>query len=341
MHSGQPHPNVTLTRHVEALAVTRAQTSLMRRRNMLRATLALVLVIGVVTMGTPTAMAAPTGRYRTQPAGTAARLVDLGLSVTVEAGATRLVSSHLVVGGAGELTAVSHLVYCRPLGSSTVTERIVSGQNVIRATKVVLLTRALVSAPATRALSCRLYGIFINHTSTRVWGTISVLAGTDLQRLTAPIRSSAQAWQNGQALVNSEYRAAPVRFTPAAGARSIQAFGDVNITVCYYSSGGTCLGAGARRSGSHAYVGTQFVVRQLQANGAICRSYYSGPLVGTNISSTIHHFKINKSIINIPVTASCTSRTFIAYVRVTANRGANSILVEPIHQSETALYVRP
>jgi hypothetical protein len=307
----------------------------------LRAALALALGIGVAAAVTSTAIAAPTGRYRTQPAGTAARLVDLGLSVTVEAGATRLVSSNLVVGGAGELTAVSHLVYCRRVGSSTVTERIVTGQNVLRATKVTLLTRALVTAPAAGALGCRLYAIFINHTSTRIWGTISVLAGTSLQRLTAPVHSSAQAWQSGQVLVNTEYRAAPVRFTPAAGARSIQAFGDVNVTVCYDGSAGTCLGAGSRRSAARAYVGTQFVVRQLHADGAICRSYSSGPLVGTSISSTIHHFKINKSIANIPVTSSCTSRAFLAYMRVTANRSANSILVEPNHQSETALYVRP
>jgi hypothetical protein len=296
----------------------------------LRAALALALGIGVAAAVTSTAIAAPTGRYRTQPAGTAARLVDLGLSVTVEAGATRLVS-----------TAVSHLVYCRRVGSSTVTERIVTGQNVLRATKVTLLTRALVTAPAAGALGCRLYAIFINHTSTRIWGTISVLAGTSLQRLTAPVHSSAQAWQSGQVLVNTEYRAAPVRFTPAAGARSIQAFGDVNVTVCYDGSAGTCLGAGSRRSAARAYVGTQFVVRQLHADGAICRSYSSGPLVGTSISSTIHHFKINKSIANIPVTSSCTSRAFLAYMRVTANRSANSILVEPNHQSETALYVRP
>jgi hypothetical protein len=54
----------------------------------------------------------------------------------------------------------------------------------------------------------------------------------------------------------------------------------------------------------------------------------------------IHHLKINQSIVNIPITGSCTSRTFIAAVRVTANLGANSIVVEANHQSGTGMYVR-
>jgi hypothetical protein len=93
----------------------------------------------------------------------------------------------------------------------------------------------------------------------------------------------------------TSYRAAPVRFTSVAGARYVQAFGDVNVTVCYTGDKdrGACLGAGSRRRGSYAYVGAQLVVQQLQASGAICRSYDSGPLVGTRISSTIHHFKLN------------------------------------------------
>jgi hypothetical protein len=315
----------------------------MSRTTVLRATLALVLGVSVTTMGTPapTATAATIGRYRTQPAGTPQALVNLGLAVTVSAGTTRLVSSYLVVGNAGQLTAVSHLVYCRVAGSSTVTQRIVTGQNVTRGTRVVLLTRGLVTAPATRALTCQLYAVLINHASTRVYGTINVLAGTSL-RLSAPIHSSAQVWQYNKALVNSSYAAAPVRFTARATATSIQAIGDVNVTVCYPGDNrGACLGRGSRRSASYAYVGTQLVVRPLQASGAVCRTYVSGPLAGTRITWEIHHRKLNLNIINIPVSSSCTSRRFSAYVRVTANRRANSVVVENNHQSETALYVRP
>lgn len=210
------------------------------------------------------------------------------------------------------------------------------------ATAATLLTRALVTVPTTGALACRLYGVLINHASTRVYGTITVLAGTSLQRLTAPIHSSAQAWQFSKALVNTAHRAAPVRFTPVAGATSIQAIGDVTITVCYpRDTKGACLGKGSRRSTPYAYAGTQLVVQQLQANGAICRTFVNGPLTGTRITWEIHHRKLNRSIINIPVSSSCTSRTFSAYTRVTANAGANSIVVENNHQSETALYVRP
>lgn len=312
----------------------------------MRMALALALTMGasVATVGTPaTATAATTARYRTQPLGTAPGLVNLGLSVTVPAGTTRLVSSYLVVGGASTLTAVSHLVYCRRAGSTTVTERIVTGQNVLRATKATLLTRALVTAPATSALDCRLHAIFFRLTSARVGGTINVLAGTSLRKLTLPIQSSAQTWQAGRVLVNKSYHVATVLFTPVEGARSIQAVGDVNVTVC--SKGGKdrggCSGAGSRRSASYASVGTQFVVQQLQDDGSICRTVINGPLAATRISNTIHHWKLNKSISNVAVSPSCTSRKFRSYVRVTTSSLANSVVVEENHQSETALYVRP
>jgi hypothetical protein len=323
----------------------------MHRGTVLRTALALMLMLGVsvVTIGTP-ATAATTGRYRTQPMRTVPAPVNLGLSVTVKAGTTHLVSSYLVVGGASTLTLVSHLVYCRLAGSATVTERIVTGQNVLRATKVTLLTRALVTAPATGDLTCRLYAIFFRLTTGRVGGTINVLSGTSLMqsgtslnRLATPIQSSAQTWQDGRVLVNTSYRAAPVRFTPVEGTDSIQAFGDVNVTVCYDGGKdrGSCLGAGSRRSALFASVGTQLVVQQLQADGTVCRTMVNGPLVATRISNTIHHWKFNKSVSNIAVSSTCTSPEFRAYLRVTTSRIANSIVVEENHQSETALYVRP
>ncbi len=268
-------------------------------------------------------------------------VVDLGLPVTVRAGTTTLISSFLVVGLAGELTAVSNVVYCRPPGSSTIAERIVSGQNVARGTTVTLPARGLVNAPAGHALNCRSYALFINHTSTRVYGTISVLPGTRLQVL-ARIRPSAQTWQPGQVLVSSSYSTPPVRFTAAAGASSIQSLGDVNVTVCYGGNKtGICTGAGSRRSRTFGYVGTQFSVRQLNANGTVCRTFVNHPLVGTVLTTEIHHLKITQSIVNVPITRSCTSRTFVAAVRVTANRSANSVVAEANHQSVTAMYVKP
>ena len=307
----------------------------------MRAVLALVLGVSIMTIGSPTASAVATGRYRTAPAMSPATVVDLGLPVTVNAGTTMLINSFLVVGLAGELTAVSNVVYCRRPGSSTIAERIVTGQNVARGTKITLLTRGLVTAPAGNALNCRSYALFINHVSTRVFGTISVLPGTRLQVL-ARIRSSAQTWQPGQVLVSSSYSTPSVRFTAAAGASSIQSFGDVNVTVCYDgNTGGICAGAGSRRTRTFGYVGTQFSVRQLNANGTVCRTFVNHPLAGTVLTSEIHHLKINQSIVNIPITRSCTSRQFIASVRVTANRSANSVVVEANHQSVTGMYIKP
>jgi hypothetical protein len=248
------------------LAVTDPYAPRMRGGILLRAALALMVGISLVTIGTTAATAATTGRYRTQPAGMTPALVDLGLSVTVAAGDTQLVTAH---------------------------------------------------------------------------GTITVLAGTSLRTLSAPTGSSAQTWQPNQALVNTSYAAAPVQFTPDEEANTIQAFGDVNVTVCYYGSTGTCLGAGSRRSTTRAYVGTQLVVNQLQSDGTVCSTFVNGPALGTSITSTIHHYKINTSITDIPVSSSCTSRTFQASVRVTASAGYNSIIVEPNHQSQTSLYVRP
>lgn len=309
----------------------------MHRGKVLRTALSLLLMLSFGTATTLTASATTAGRHRTQPAGATAALVDLGISVIVPSGTTRLVSSHLVVGGAGELTAVSHLVYCQLAGSSTVTDRIVSGQNVERAANVTLLTRALLTAPATGPLTCNLYVILINHTSTTKFGTISILPGTDLAATEAD-PSSVNVWQIGQALVNTQYRTGPALLTPLTGTTSIQAIGDINVTVCY-SAVGACLGAGSRRSATYAYVGTQLVVQQLNADGAVCRTMVDGPLVATIITTTIHHRKFNKTISDIPLDGSCTSQTFRAFVRVTANRGANSIVVEPNHQSVTALYL--
>jgi len=305
-----------------------------------RGVLALILGAGIMTIGLPSASAVATGRYRTAPASTPATVVDLGLPVTVPAGTTMLINSYLVVGLAGELTAVSSVVYCRPPGSSTIAERIVSGQNVAAGTKITLLTRGLVTAPGGNALNCRSYALFINHTSARVYGTISILTGTRLQ-VVPRISSSAEIWQ-GQTLINSSYSSTSAPFTAAAGATWIQSFGDVNVTECYGgNTTGVCAGAGSRRSKTYAYVGTQFSVRQLNANGTVCRTFVNHPLAGTVLTGEIHHLKINQSIVNVPITSSCTSRTFIAVVRVTANASANSIVVEGNHQTVTAMYVRP
>lgn len=304
--------------------------------------LALVLGVSTMTIGASSASAVAIGRYRTAPALKPYTVVDLGLPVTVPARTTMLINSYLVVGLAGELTGVSNVVYCRPPGSSTIAERLVTGQNVATGTKVTLLTRGLVTAPAGNALNCRSYALFINHTSTRVYGTISVLPGTRLQVLPS-IPSSAQLWQPSQVLVNASYSTPSVRFTAPTGANSIQSFGDVNVTLCYGAGGGSdvpCARSGSRRSRTFAYVGTQFSVRQLNANGTVCRSFVNHPLAGTVLTQAIHHLKINQYIVNIPITGSCTSRTFIAAVRVTANRGANSIVVEANHQSGTGMYVR-
>ena len=312
----------------------------MHRGKVTRAVLALVLGVSITTIGASSASAVAIGRYRTAPALKPPTVVDLGLPVTVPARTTMLINSYLVVGLAGELTAVSSVVYCRPPGSSTIAARLVTGQNVATGTKVTLLTRGLVTAPAGNALNCRSYALFINHTSTRVYGTVSVLPGTRLQVLPR-IPSSAQLWQPGQVLVNASYSTPSVRFTAPRGARAIQSFGDVNVTVCYRcSSDVLCARSGSRRSRTFAHVGTQFSVRQLNANGTVCRSFVNHPLAGTVLTQEIHHLKINQSIVNIPITGSCTSRTFIAAVRVTANRGANSIVVEANHQSGTGTYVR-
>ena len=61
----------------------------MRGGILLRAVLALMVGVSLVTIGTPAAMAATTGRFRTQPAGRTPALDDLGPPVPGAAGATQ------------------------------------------------------------------------------------------------------------------------------------------------------------------------------------------------------------------------------------------------------------
>src|SRR5664280_2021734 len=88
----------------------------MHRGKVTRAVLALVLGVSIMTIGASSASAVAIGRYRTAPALKPPTVVDLGLQVTVPARTTMLINSYLVLGLAGELTAVSSvcLLYTSP-----------------------------------------------------------------------------------------------------------------------------------------------------------------------------------------------------------------------------------
>jgi hypothetical protein len=319
----------------------------------LRRTLTKVAVVGMIAAAVPIALTAGTasaattvpisapGTYASDPSNTPAgskHTRALGATITVPAGQTHYLSSKLNVTGADEVTEVSHMIYCRRPGQTTNAAQLVTGQNVLASGGVSVLTRGFVTAPADSALSCAVYSQFVNHHAP-VTGSITVLSSSYLQDVYGAISSVKQTF-NGKVLVNSSLSANSTTFTAPAGATTIQAIGDVNITVCYNVNNGLCQrSAGARMDGTNSLVGTQLVASQLNANGSVCHVTTNGALAGVTVTSTIHHFKINTWITSVPVLASCSSRDFVVYTRVTANASHNSFLVEANNQSVGAAFV--
>lgn len=281
------------------------------------------------------------GTYASDPSSTpsgAKTTRSLGGAVQVPAGSTRYLSGKLYVDGAAQVTEVSHMLYCRRPGESTNYAQLVTGQNVLAGTATTLLTRGFVTAPADSALTCSVYAQFVNHAAD-AHGSITVLGSSYLQDVDGDIAAVTQTF-GPSTLVNTSVNLDPVAFTAPAGATAVQAIGDVSVTVCYGVDGGLCQrSAGARMDGTSSYVGTQLVVNQLDAQGAVCRTTTNGALQGTTVSTTVHHYRINTWLTDVPVDASCGSRDFVSYTRVTANAGANSFKTEANNQSVGAVFV--
>ena len=305
------------------------------------AVLPVVVTAGTADAATTVPISAP-GRYASDPSSTPSgskHTRALGGAITVPAGQTDYLSSKLNVTGSGEVTEVSHMIYCRRPGQTTNAAQLVTGQNVLTGASITLLTRGFVTAPADSALTCAVYAQFVNHHA-NVAGHITVLSSSYLQDVYGAISSVKQTF-NGKTLVNSTLSANIVNYTAPAGVASIQAIGDLNVTVCYGAAdNGLCVhSAGARMGGSDSLVGTQLVANQLNADGSVCHTTTNGGLVGVYVTSTIHHFKINTWLTDIPVLATCSSRNFVVYTRVTANAAHNSFVVEANNQSVGAAFV--
>ncbi|MEV0272268.1 hypothetical protein AB0H43_26115 [Hamadaea sp. NPDC050747] len=280
------------------------------------------------------------GVYTVQPTSTNDHPIvhDLDAGIVVPAGTTKYLSSKLIVSQASVVTETSHLVYCTQAGSSTLVDRLVSGQNVLAGASTTILTRGMITAPSSGNLTCALKAIFIDHSGSSDPESIRVESSTYVEDVFGVLAASAQTYQPTRTRVDTGYYAASVTFTAPAGVTSIQAIGDVNVTTCYGSSPEP-LCAGGRLTGGYAYVGTQLVVNQLNSNGSVCVTTTNGDLAGVTVTNTVHHFKINTWHTSVPVSAACTSRDFQASTRVTANTGAESIIVEANHQSLTAMFV--
>jgi hypothetical protein len=280
------------------------------------------------------------GTYSVQPTSTNDTPIvrDLGAQIVVPAGTTKYLSSKLVVSQATVVAETSHLVYCTQAGSTTLVDRLVSGQNVLAGTSTTILTRGMITAPASGDLTCALKAIFIDHSGSSGTLSIHVDSSTYLEDVFGLLTASAQTYQPVRTRVDTGYYAATVTFTAPAGVTSIQAIGDVNVTTCY-GTDPEPLCVGGRTAGTYAYVGTQLVVHQLNEDGSVCNTTTNGPLAGVTVTNTVHHFKINTWNTSVPVVTTCTSRNFQASTRVTASSGAESVIVEANHQSLTALFV--
>jgi len=301
---------------------------------------AVVLTGGSATAATAVPIGKP-GTYATDPSGTPSggkTTHDLGGQVVVPAGSTRYLSSKLYVDGASEVTEVSHMVYCGKPGGTALAAQLVSGRNVLANTAGAMLTRGFVTAPADTALNCAVYSQFVNHAA-NVPSRIRVLASSYLQDVDDDIGAVTQTF-NGAVLVNTSAHANTVAFTAPASATAVQAIGDISVTVCYGADRGLCSRSnGARMDGSRSYVGTQLVVDQLRGDGSVCRTTTNGPLTGTTVTNTIHHYRINTWLTNVPIDTSCGSRDFVSYTRTTANAEHNSFKIEANNQSVGAVFV--
>ncbi|GAA2808569.1 hypothetical protein [Crossiella cryophila] len=284
------------------------------------------------------------GGYSTQPSGTDPKDKvnrPLGAQVTIPAGQTRYLNSKLTVDNVREISEVSHLVLCRRPGQPAEVARLISGQNVLTGGATSLLTRGFVTAPADSLLHCEVYGQFVNHTANQP-GRLEVMPSSYIQDMHGPTAAVRQTF-NAKVLVNTKARVNSVSFTAPAGATAVQAISDLNVTVCYGEDeeGERKLckrSLKARMDGRSSLVGTQLVMEQLAADGSVCKTTTNGDLAGVNVTTTIHHFKINKYLINVPIVANC-SRDFVFYTRVTANSGSNSFVVEGNNQSVGAVFV--
>ena len=304
------------------------------------AVLPVVVTAGTADAATTAYITAP-GTYASDPSSTPSTSKHtraLGGTITIPAGQTDYLSSKLNVTGAGEVTEVSHMIYCRRPGQTTNAAQLVTGQNVLASTSITLLTRGFVTAPADSSLSCAVYAQFVNHAA-NVSGHITVLSSSYLQDVYGAIGSVKQTF-NGKVLVNTSYSANIVSYTAPAGVTAIQAIGDINVTVCYGTDNSLCQrSSGARMSGTRSLVGTQLVANQLNADGSVCQTTTNGALAGVYVTTTIHHYKINTWLTSIPVSAACSSRNFTVYTRVTANSGYNSFVIEANNQSVGAAFV--
>lgn len=302
---------------------------------------AVVLPVGGANATSTVVPISAPGTYTTDPSSTPSggkTTRDLGGQIVVPAGSTRYLSSKLHVADANEVTEVSHMVYCKKPGETAVFAQLVSGQNVLANTAAAMLTRGFVTAPADSALNCGVYSQFVNHAADEP-SRIRVLAASYLQDVDDEITAVAQTF-NRAVLVNTSAHANTVSFTAPASATAVQAIGDVSITVCYGADRGLCSrAAGAQMDGSRSYVGTQLVVNQLRADGSVCRTTTNGPLKGTTVTNTIHHYRINTWLTNVPVDTSCGARDFVSYTRTTANAEHNSFKIEANNQSVGAVFV--
>jgi hypothetical protein len=289
------------------------------------------------------------GGYNTAPSSQSGKAGprDLGASITVPAGDTFYLSSKVVVDSAEEVTEVSAMILCAapgvdPTGNNiaNATARAVSGQNVLTGSSATtVLTRGLFTAPPDSALVCGLYAALVNHVADTA-GHIYVGANTYLQNVRGNLSWYQQKWQPTRVLDDTSVNAATsALFTAPADAASFDVIGDVNVTTCpsYYTK--APCDVAARTTYPDAYVGTQLVVQQFNADGSTCgAAWNNGPLAGTSVPNQVHHYKIN-TWGTVPVSSSCTARHFRIWIRVTANVAHNSFVIEDNNETVTAAFI--
>jgi hypothetical protein len=287
------------------------------------------VTIGAVWAGAPaSATTAPpavyatahAGLYTTQPADTPDRLLSLGATVTfaAHAGDQHVILSGLQVSRASTLTAVTQVLACRTAGSPHLLANIVQlverGHNVLPGTAISSqLARFVFTAPSDASYDCSLDAILINHTDVAHSGVITVTSGyvRDAGKVQWAVQSRSQVRER---VTRTASVVMLSRAPLPTGLTRINVVGDVAITVCstvYW----LCPAEGAHS----AYIRTQLVVEQLNANGSVCSLARDTTVIRT-VTYAVHHEELYHGLGNILVDSSCTGHMVTAYVVVTVVR---------------------
>lgn len=266
-------------------------------------------------------------------------------AITVPAGQRRWIVSKLVLTNVNALRGVevSPTVYCYapgvtpgPSGQGFIAA-LVSGRNAYANSRPPIYTRGIVEAPASYPLICYFGMVLKHHTSNFKdgHGTATVGGASYVSdQYGALWLGSNSTVLKSAVLNNNTYYLRSGIYTAPDDARRVHARGDFAATNCYSNRQKQCLNPSARilKGVQTSLVKWQITLNQLNADNSVCRSRTS-PLTGRVVNNAIHHDDFVADQVNMPVASECSTRTFQAILRLIADVGQNSWVIEANNQT--------